>query len=163
VLNERVDDQPTLADLKRLFAVVRPKVPMPFDTRYDEAKPQRGFNSSFRWISNQHRAPVPSAKHSLSFWLDCCRSWLRDRGAMISDVDAATLIAAVYAAGDIRYTPHNSSLGWVWELALMPPHHHGVAPTCAWREVLATGNVLAPSRPSRPMEVVRSPVRVYGG
>jgi hypothetical protein len=82
VLDDRIDDHPTLAELRRLFAIVRPKVLVPFDDHNDEEKPQRGFNCCFRWISNQYRAPAPSSKHSLTFWLDCAKSWLRERNVL---------------------------------------------------------------------------------
>jgi hypothetical protein len=160
VLDER-SDGPTLKELERLYAAVKPLAPWPLNDKYDEHKPFRGFCSCVRWLSNKGRTEFPNPKFALGFWLDQCKSWLRERNSMTGDIGANELIMAVYAAGDVRFVPANAQLGTVWELGLV---EYGSKPASAdaWKRVLNTGNVLPPSAPAR-----RAPepsnVRIYGG
>ena len=62
------------------------------------------------------------------------------------DIDASTLILAVYAAGDVHFTPGNGQLGHTWELALAEHAGRKAAPD-AWRRVMTSGAsaILPPS------------------
>jgi hypothetical protein len=161
LLDERVDGMPSLRELERLFGVVRPLAPWPLADRYDERKPFRGFCSCFRWLVNKGRVDHPNSKFALSFWLDNCKTWLRDRNAMVNDVDAVTLILAVFAQGDVKFVPANPALGTVWELGLAEHSGRAASPD-GWRLVLRTGAsaVLPPSSPARGF-VEPSRARVY--
>jgi hypothetical protein len=90
--------------------------------------------------------------------------WLRARNAMTRDVTGASFVAAVMAAGDVLFVPHNGTLGHVWEFGLVLPDQGGGKPANAdaWRRVLATGAILPPSAPARRM-APPSPVRVIVG
>jgi hypothetical protein len=110
VLDER-SDLPNLKEMQKLYSVVRALSPWPLDTRYDSDKPFRGFCACFRWLATKGRSDHPNPKSALGFWLDDCKTWLRDRNSMASDIDATTMILAVYASGDIAYVPANGVLG----------------------------------------------------
>jgi hypothetical protein len=161
--NEITSGLPDLKQMQRLFSIVRPRSPWPsaLADRFDPDRPFRAFGSAFRWAANMRRIPQPDSKRALSYWCDGCRLWLRERNCVASDLDANALVLAILAQGDVGYTPADPGRGWVWELAL---HEHvgRRADPDAWRTMLATGNVLPPSRPARPIEPP-SRVRVYGG
>lgn len=147
---ERVSGMPDLKQVQRLFNVVRPLSPWPqaLNDRFDEHRPFRSFSSSFRWVMNMPRTERPNGKVALSYWIDVCRTWLRVRNSVASDVDTNGLVLACFAAGDVRYTPANGSLGHTWEIGLI---EFGGRPADmdAWRKVLETGAILPPSAPSR--------------
>jgi hypothetical protein len=161
LLDER-RDLPSLKEMERLHARVKPLSPWPMalTDRYDEHRPFRGFSSAFRWLQNVGRTPQSNGKVALSFWADCCRIWLRARNCVGSDVDANALILAVLAAGDIVYTPADHARGWVWELGLI---EFGGRPANmdAWRAVMSSGAILPPSAPAR-RDAPPSAVRIYG-
>jgi hypothetical protein len=160
--DERSDGLPNLKEMQRLFAIVKPHSPWPsaLADRFDPDRPFRAFGSAFRWAANMRRIPQPDSKRALSYWADGCRLWLRERNCVASDLDANALVLAILAQGDVAYTPADPTRGWVWELAL---HEHvGRKASDAWRKVLETGNILAPSQPAR-RDAPPSPVRIYGG
>jgi hypothetical protein len=128
---------------------VKHLAPWPLKNKYDEDKPFRGFTSCFRWISNKGRVEQPNPRFALSFWLDQCKNWTKDRDSMISDISGNELILAVYAAGDVKFCAANAQLGIVWELALS--EHSGRPASDAWRKILREGAsaVLPPSAPAR--------------
>jgi hypothetical protein len=120
VLDERTD-LPNLKEMQRLFSIVKPHSPWPqaLVDKYDENRPFRAFSMAFRWVQNMGRTKRPNGKVALSYWLDTCWMWLRARNCVASDVDANALILAVYAAGDVHFTPANATAGDVWEIALV--------------------------------------------
>lgn len=115
VLDERTD-LPNLKEMERLYGAVKHLAPWQFDTRYDYDKPFRGFTASYRWLANKGRTKFSNPKFALSFWLDNCKTWLRARNSVASDVDASMLILATYASGDVVFCPANAHLGTTWEL-----------------------------------------------
>jgi hypothetical protein len=165
LLNERTDAMPNLKEMERLFGAVRNLSPWPsaLVDKYDDTRPFRAFISTFRWLRNVPRADRPNGKVALSYWLDTCRTWLRARGAMASDLDVNALVLAALACGDISYCPGDPQLGVVWEIGIL---EYGGRPAdvTAWRRILREGAaaVLPPSAPARRM-APSSPVRVYGG
>jgi hypothetical protein len=163
LLTERTDGLPSLKEMTRLYEIVKHLAPWPLDVRYDADRPLRGFISCFRWLANKNRMPQPNPKFALSFWADDCKNWLRDRSSMVSDISTTTLVLAVYAAGDICYTPANSALGHTWEIGVSEHAGRPADPT-AWRRVLTGGAaaIRPPSSPARRM-AAPSPVRIYGG
>jgi hypothetical protein len=163
VLAERTDGMPNLAELKNLYAAVRNLVPEA--KHHDPDAGFGGFCGAYRFVCNCRRIAVPNAKVSITWWLDSMTDWLRQRGAVARDATGASFVAAVYAAGDVLFVPHNSTLGTVWEFALVPPGQSGGKPASdAWRRVLREGAsaILSPSAPVRRIEPV-SPVRIHGG
>jgi hypothetical protein len=153
--NEIASGLPDLKQMQRLFGIIKPRSPWPsaLADRFDPDRPFRAFGSAFRWAANMRRIPQLDSKRALSYWCDGCRLWLRERNCVASDLDANALVLAILAQGDVSYTPANSSLGCVWELAL----HNDVgrkADPDAWKRVLDTGNVLAPSQPARQVRIV---------
>jgi hypothetical protein len=164
ILNdERTDGLPNLKEMEKLYAAVKSMAPWPLNDKYDEHKPFRGFCACFRWIANKHRTEFPNPKFALSFWLDNCKTWLRERNGMANDVSANELILAVFAFGDVRYVPANAQLGLTWELALAEYIGRPASPD-AWQMVMKNGAsaILPPSSPARRMPPL-SPVRIYGG
>jgi hypothetical protein len=163
IFDERVEGMPTLKDLQRLFEIVRPLAPWPLQVQYDEHKPFRGFCSCFRWLANKGRIEQPNPKFALSFWIDQCKGWSRDRNSIANDVDAPTMILAAYAQGDLRYCPANAALGHTWELALSEYAGRPASPD-SWKRVLAGGaaSILPPSAPAHRMPAP-SGVRVVVG
>jgi hypothetical protein len=163
LLDERTDNLPNLAELKKLFAVVKNLVP---DMKsHDPDAGVRGFAGAYRFVSNCGRIAVPNSRVSLSWWLEGMTAWLRARNAITRDVSGSSFIAAIFAAGDIAYTPHNAAIGTVWEFAILPPDRIGGKPASdAWRRVLTQGvsAILPPSAPARRMPAP-SQVRIYGG
>jgi hypothetical protein len=160
VLDERRGDLPTLAELKKLFAVVRHRVPE--QKSHDPDAAFRGFCGAVRYIANCGRIATPNSKYALGWWLDDMIFWLRARNAMTIDISGASFIAAVIASGDVLYVPHDSTMGFVWEFGIMPPNHGGKpADAGGWRRVL-DGSILSPSAPAR-RSPAPSQVRVYGG
>jgi hypothetical protein len=163
LLHERTDGMPTLKEMERLFTIVKSHSPWPqaLNDRFDEHRPFRAFSSAFRWLQNVGRTERPNGRVALSFWADTCRLWLRARNSVGSDLDGNALILAVFASGDIVYTPADPARGWTWEFGLV---EYGGRPASAdgWRRVLSTGNVLSPSSPAR-RDAPLSPVRIYGG
>jgi hypothetical protein len=159
LLHERTADMPNLEQLRKLYNIVRHKVPQVKVA--DDDAPFRGFCGAFRYVSNCGRVAAPNNKHSLGWWGDDMKFWLRARNAMTNDVTGASFIAAVMASGDVLFVPHDGNLGNVWEFSLVPPGHGGKPATDAWRLVLG-GSVLGPSAPARRM-APPSPVRIYGG
>jgi hypothetical protein len=108
VLDERHDGMPDLKELESLYAAVKHLAPWPLNNKYDDHKPFRGFCSCFRWVSNKGRTEFPNPRFALSFWLDNCKSWLRDRNVMTGDVSANELVMATLAAGDLKYVAANA-------------------------------------------------------
>jgi hypothetical protein len=163
IFDERTDGMPTLKELQRLFEIVRPRAPWPLNDKYDESKPFRGFCSSFRWLANKGRIEQPNPKFALSFWLDNCRTWLRDRNSMAGDVDANSLILATYASGDIKFLPANPVLGHLWEIGISEYSGRPASPD-SWKRILREGAsaILPPSAPARRMPPP-SNVRIFGG
>jgi hypothetical protein len=155
---------PNLKETRLLFEAVRHLAPWPLNDKYDADRPLRGFSCCVRWLANKGRTEQPNAKFALSFWLDQCRGWLRDRNSMTSDVDATTLVLAVYAAADVGYCPSNSMLGHSWELALSEHAAGRPADATAWRRILKEGAaaVRPPSAPARRM-AAPSNVRITVG
>jgi hypothetical protein len=157
---ERTDGMPSLDQMRKLFSIVRHRVPE--QKSNDPDQHFRGFCAAFRYVSNCGRIAAPNSKLGLGYFMDDLKQWLRDRNAMTIDITGASFIAAVLASGDILYVPHDSNLGHVWEFGIAPPGHGGGKPASdAWKRVLE-GSVLAPSRPSLRM-APPSPARVYGG
>jgi hypothetical protein len=165
VLNERTDGMPDLRQTEKLFSIVKPLSPwrQALHDKFDEHRPFRAFSSCFRWLANVPRTDRPNGRVALSYWNDTCRTWLRARNSVASDLDLNAMILAVFAAGDIAYCPANAQLGTVWELGIV---EYGGRPAdaTAWRRVLAEGAaaILPPSSPARRMPPL-SPVRIYGG
>jgi hypothetical protein len=162
VLDERPDG-PNLKELEGLYAAVKHLAPWPLADKYDDRKPFRGFCSCFRWLANKGRIEQPNPKFALGFWLDNCKTWLRDRNVMTGDASANELIMAAFAAGDVKYVPANPALGTVWEISLS---EHGGRPASldGWRRILRGGAsaILPPSAPAR-RDPPLSQVRIYGG
>jgi hypothetical protein len=160
LLDERSDGMPSLDQMRKLFDIVRHRVPE--QKSHDPDAGFRGFLSAFRFVSNCWRIAVPNSKYSITWWCDGMKMWLRERNAMVSDVAGSSFISACLASGDVLYTPHDSTLGHVWEFGLVPPGHGGGKPASdAWKLVL-NGSVLAPSQPARRM-APPSPARVVVG
>jgi hypothetical protein len=158
--NERLDGMPSLAELKKLYNAVLHRVP---EARsYDPDAGFRGFLAAFRYVSNCGRIAAPNAKLGIGYWLDDMKGWLRQRDSLTLDVTGSSFLAAIFAAGDIQYVPHDSMMGYVWEFSLVPPNHGGKpADASGWRRVL-DGSIMPPSAPARRM-AAPSNVRVYGG
>jgi hypothetical protein len=165
ILAERTDGMPSLKELERLYAAVRNLSPWPeaLVDRYDDGRPFRAFSVSFRWLMNVPRSDRPNGKVALSYWLDTCRTWLRARNAMTSDLNVNALILACYACGDVAYCPADPQLGVTWEIGIL---EYGGRPAdpAAWRRILTGGAsaILPPSSPARRM-APPSPVRVVTG
>jgi hypothetical protein len=155
---ERTSGMPNLAQMQKLYDVVRRRLPE--QKSHDPDRPFRGFCAAHRYISNCGRIAAPNNKYALGWWLDDMTQWLRQRGAMTIDITGSSFIAAVYASGDVLFVPHNGDLGHTWEFSLMPPNHGGKPATDAWKLVL-NGSVLAPSQPAQRFAPL-SPARVYG-
>jgi hypothetical protein len=152
VLDERSDGLPNLREMERLFSAVKALSPWPsaLVDRYDDARPFRAFSSTFRWLMNVPRSDRPNGRVALSYLLNTCRTWLRARGAMASDLDVNALILAALACGDICYCPGDPSLGVVWEIGILEFGGKPASPD-AWRRILTQGAaaVLPPSAPAR--------------
>jgi hypothetical protein len=162
VLAERTDGLPSLKELEKLYSAVKHLAPWPLNNKYDEHKPFRGFCACFRWISNKGRTEFPNPKFALSFWLDQCKNWTKDRDSMTNDISGNELVMAVFAAGDVKFCAANAQLGIVWELALS--EYSGRPASDAWRKILREGAsaVLPPSAPAR-RQAAPSQVRVTVG
>jgi hypothetical protein len=163
VLTERVEGLPSLKELRQLYDTVKHLAPWPLNNKYDEHRPFRGFCSCFRWLANKGRIEQPNPKFALSFWLDNCRTWLRDRNSMAGDVDANSLILATYASGDIKFLPANPVLGHLWEIGISEYSGRPASPD-SWKRILREGAsaILPPSAPARRMPPP-SNVRIFGG
>jgi hypothetical protein len=163
LLDERTGG-PNLAELRKLYVAVKNLVPEA--KSHDPDAGFRGFCGAHRYIANCACLDVPNSKLGLGYFLDDLKQWLHQRGAMTSDVTGSSFIAAVLASGDIRYVPHNSDLGFVWEFAIVPPGHGGGKPASsdAWKRILREGAsaILRPSSPAR-RAPAPSNVRIYGG
>lgn len=143
---------PSLDQLRRLFSIVRTGVPQA--KTHDDDAPLRGFCGAYRFVANCGRVAAPNNKHSLGWWCDEMKSWLRARDSMTMDVNGSSFIAAVLASGDILYVPHDATRGFVWEFSIVPPQHGGKpASPDGWRRVL-DGSLMAPSQPARQVRVV---------
>jgi hypothetical protein len=156
-------DGPNLAELKKLYAVVKSLIPE--QKSHDPDAGFRGFCGAYRFVSNCPRLPAPNGRVALSWWQEGMTAWLRARGAMTNDVTGASFVAAVMASGDIAFSPHNGDLGHVWEFAILSPGQSGGKPASdAWKRILREGAaaVLPPSAPAR-RAPAPSQVRIYGG
>ena len=113
-------DLPNLREMEKLYAAVRGLSPWPeaLVDRYDDGRPFRGFSSALRWVQSMPRAERPNGRVAMSYWIDCCKNWLRDRNCMASDLSVNGLVLACFAAGDVCYCPANSQLGVVWEVGI---------------------------------------------
>jgi hypothetical protein len=143
---ERTSGMPNLAELRRLFDIVRHRVPE--QKSHDPDRPFRGFLAAYRYVANCGRIAAPNSKLGLGYWMDDLKQWLHQRDAMTLDVTGSSFIAAVLASGDISFVPHDSMRGFVWEFGIVPPNHGGKPASDAWKRVLE-GSVLAPSAPAR--------------
>jgi hypothetical protein len=159
VVDER-SDLPTLADMRKLYNVVKHRVPEA--KTHDPDAGFRGFCGAFRYVSNCGRIAAPNARLGVGYFIDDMKGWLRLRNAMTIDTTGSSFIAAALASGDILYVPHNSMMGHVWEFGIVPPNHGGKpADANGWRKVL-DGSILAPSQPAR-RDAPPPPVRVVVG
>jgi hypothetical protein len=151
-LNDERRDLPNLEQLRKLYAVVRHRVPEQKSREPDAAF--RGFAGAFRYVSNCPRLAAPNNKYSLGWWFDDMTHWLRQRDAMTLDITPSSFIAAALACGDVHFVEHDPSLGHVWEFAIAPPNYGGKrAASDGWKRVLE-GSVLAPSQPARQVKIV---------
>jgi hypothetical protein len=140
------DGMPSLDQMRRLFDIVRHRVPE--QKSHDPDRPFRGFLAAYRYVANCGRIAAPNSKLGLGYWMDDLKQWLHQRDAMTLDVTGSSFIAAVLASGDISFVPHDSMRGFVWEFGIVPPNHGGKPASDAWKRVLE-GSVLAPSAPAR--------------
>jgi hypothetical protein len=151
-------DMPSLEELRKLFKIVRPRAPWKV---HDEDRLFAGFRGAFRWIMSQGRIDRPNPKCDLDFFVGGCRTWLRDRGSMIVDVDVNAVMLAAMAAGDILFVIPNAALGHVAELGLHDVLNAGrAADMSGWKRVLETGPAPTASHPAR-AAAASQPVR-YG-
>jgi hypothetical protein len=151
-LNDEITTgMPSLAEMRRLFSIVRQRVPE--QKSHDPDAAFRGFCCAFRFVSNCGRVAAPNGKVSISWWMEGMTAWLRERNAMTIDVSGSSFIAAVVASGDVLFVPHNSTLGYTWEFSLVAPGHGGKPASDAWKRVLE-GSLLAPSQPARQVRIV---------
>jgi hypothetical protein len=159
LFTESTGGMPTLKELEKLFAAVKHLAPWPLQNKHDDQRPFRGFCSSFRWLANKGRIEQPNPRFAFAFWLDNCRGWLRERNVMVNDIDASTLILAMYAQGDVKYVP---ALGHVWELGLA--EHSGKPAADGWKRIIREGAsaILPPSAPAR-RDAPLNPVRIVSG
>jgi len=77
ILSERGDGLPNLDQMRKLYSVVRARVPEVKSPDPDAGF--RGFCGAFRFVSNCGRVAVPNAKVSITWWTDVMTSWLRER------------------------------------------------------------------------------------
>ena len=144
---------PSLDQLRKLFSIVRNKVPQV--KSHDDDAAFRGFTAAYRFVANCGRLTAPNPKVTIGWWCDEMKAWSRARNAMTIDLNGSSFIAAVLASGDVIYVPFNGDLGHAWEVGLLSPSHNGGTPaTDAWKTVLSTGNVRAPSSPARQVRIV---------
>ena len=122
--DEHTSDLPSLDQMRKLFSIVRHRVPE--QKSHDPDQPFRGFCAAFRYVSNCGRIAAPNGKVSITWFLDGMKTWLRVRNAMTGDVTGSSFIAAVLASGDILFVPHDSNLGHVWEFGIVPPGHGAI-------------------------------------
>jgi hypothetical protein len=161
VLDER-SEGPNLAELKKLFSIVRHRVPERKTHDADQSNRDPAVSARRRG-RNLRQSDTRRETLGKPWWIEGMTDWLRARNAMTRDVDGASFVAATMASGDILFVPHDSTMGYVWEFAIVPPGHGGGKPASdAWRTVLSTGNVLPPSAPARRV-AAPSQVRIYGG
>jgi hypothetical protein len=159
LLTER-SDGPSLQEARKLFQIVRPFAPHPLADKYDEDRPFRSFCAAFRWISNVGRQDMPDSRRALTYWLDSCRNWLRQRNAIGSEIDVNAIITATLASGDIPYQRADPSQGRLWEIGLVL---YGGRPASAdsWRQVLSSGTIRLSVHSVR-AQVEHAPVRMLG-
>jgi len=141
-------DQPGEFEAKKLIAIVghvHPKLlPACTDDRYadgDRAEFLQNFRAAFDWVACQGRADEVDTKQSIEFWALEASDYYRRQGRPIN-IGAGALLAAVLAAGDVRYIP-SDELGNVWSIGLAT--FGGRPATGAWQRVLKDGRLLPPT------------------
>ncbi len=139
---------PTEEELRQLLPIVldqhpelRPNLGRHSLSGDPEADYFAEFCAAFRRIGFLGRLDAPNRKFYLDHWIDEASEWLRLQ-RMPADMSAAPYLAAVMAHGDVCFTPADNT-GHVWEVGLAP--WGGRPAGVAWRDVLATGKLLAPT------------------
>jgi hypothetical protein len=141
-----VDTAPSREEAQRLRAIVLDRFPQlqPPDG-VNEERSLDAFCAALSYVGSKRRAEKPNSKYALSWFLQECRQWLQGRSISV-DVTGKDFIAAVVAAGDVKFVVGDRLLGTVWEFGL---EAHGVRKgegLDAWRNVL-NGQLLRPVAP----------------
>lgn len=130
--------QPTSAELRKLEALVyrlRPDLDLRADRDFLSLKHTRELSAAFLALSWVGRRAEPDQGKSITWWADYARELLRE-GGIEAQLPTNIVIAAALALGDVPYS--RTALG----LARVKT---GTPATNAWRTVLKSGAVRAPS------------------
>lgn len=131
--------QPTSAELRKLEALVyrlRPDLDLRADRDFLTLKHTRELSAAFLALCWMGRRDEPDHGKSTTWWADYARELLRE-GGIEAQIPNHILIAAALAQGDIPYSRNALGLARV---------HTGAPATNAWRTVLKSGAVRAPSK-----------------
>jgi hypothetical protein len=145
-----VFEMPTANQLAALKEVVYSKFPSlrpKFDGRWaseDEAEFEKGYAAAFLALGYLERREQVDHKKALSYWAQLAEDACRALGRSASIPGSALMVAAV-ASGNVPYVLADVANGVVPVLGLYFGSNMGKLPGNEWRNVLATGRVLAPT------------------
>ena len=152
---------PSEAELQSLYGLVirtHPVLRAPAKRHEPIEAPFDRFRNAFLAIGLMGRAAQLDTGRALASWIDQAEDRLREAGAD-KDIDAAGFVAAVLAHGDVMYRAIDR---YPFGLAFGLMTHGGGTPARdAWRTVLTSGRVSAPSEHVAPANVSPSSV-LYG-
>jgi hypothetical protein len=130
---------PTEAERGRILSIVfgtYPKLKPDWSNarwaQEDEAEFHLEFWAAFERIARLKRTDEMDQKHALSWWTAEAEQFFRHGGRPI-DIRGPAFVAAVIAAGDVKFTP-GDQLGNSWCFALST--YTGMPAIEAWRRVL---------------------------
>ncbi len=116
----------------------------------------RHFLAGLMFLSYVKRSDRLDMERSPWWWLESCRSWLRQHAPEMSSLITPPPFLAACVASGVKHGPLNRRLAFV-ELGLIA-HSFLPAPICTWREVLNARQLPADIElPGRPMAPLRAP------
>jgi hypothetical protein len=160
-------EMPTANQLAALKEVVFSKIPSLLPTfsgrwaREDEAEFERGFRAAFLALGHIERRNEVDRKRALSYWTQHAEETCRALGRSAS-IPGTALMCAAIASGNVPYVLGDVANGVVPVLGLCFGSNMGKLPGNEWRNVLATGQILAPIAPSTPRTYPHRPFEVVG-
>jgi hypothetical protein len=140
---------PSTDEGRKLLAIAQARLPKHLKPDFsrsrlpkdEEHKFLKGFEAALLYVGSLGRQEQLNTKVSVSWWIDGCEEFLRERN-ISADVGAAQFAAACLCCG-VGYVPHDAAQGVVWTFALVV--HGGQRMTAdSWRAILRAGQIREP-------------------
>lgn len=134
-------DVPTQHEATRLIRIVAGRFPELAPPDADERGYTRMFVNALAFLSFVRRESELNPDHGLAHFVDAAAAWFRQHDTEARRTNAAALLCAAIASGDIAYR-----MGHRWPFASLALSSHGMTgkPQSQWRRVLNAGKAPEP-------------------